>query len=335
MAQVNSWAWYPGTTWPGYSASSASTIGAAQNGLSVAPGSYQDIRWNDSNGDGVIDDADRDDATTQGESVTVGGRSLTVREIGNYSGSQIMVKGAPVSVDLSVWVLSDGTYMVRLPDSQIPAGVHHNAVEGISLGRWNGVEYSGSYTASRDAPFICFAAGTLILTRKGLVAVECLRQDDLVLTADNGFQPLRWRGRRRVAGIGRNAPVRIAAGALGNDRDLVVSPLHRLVLTGWRAELYGGAPELLVPARGLLHHRGIRQAPVPDVTYVHLLFDRHEIVFAEGIASESFHPGVVGMARLDPAVRDEIHALFPGLRDGIFGSTARPCATGKAARVLA
>lgn len=334
MAQVASWAWYPGTAWPGSAAGSGATIGAGQNGLSVAP-AYRDIVWQDANGDGVIDDSDQDDATARGECVTVAGRTLSVREVGCYQDSQMMVKGVPVTVDLAVWVLADGSYLVRLADSQIPAGVHHAAVTGLRLGRWNGVDYSGSYTATRDAPFICFAAGTLILSRRGLVAVESLVPGDLVLTADNGFQPLRWRGQRRVPGRGRNAPVRIAAGALGNDRDLFVSPLHRMVLTGWRAELFGGAPELLVPARALLHHRAIRLAPCPAITYVHLLFDRHEIVFAEGIATESFHPGATGLSRLDQAVRDEILGLFPGLRHGAYGSMARPCAAMAEARVLA
>ena len=51
-----------------------------------------------------------------------------------------------------------------------------------------------------------------------------------------------------VAGAGAGAPVLIPAGALGNTRDLLVSQQHRMLVTGWRAELMFGEPEVLVAA---------------------------------------------------------------------------------------
>mgnify|MGYP006189172863 CR=1 FL=1 len=57
-----------------------------------------------------------------------------------------------------------------------------------------------------------------------------------------------------------------------------------------------------------------------------LAFDTHEIVFASGAPSESFHPGHVGWGALAEAARDEILTLFPELENGAFedyGPSAR------------
>jgi hypothetical protein len=336
MANVASWAWYPGSTWPGFSRGSQNNIGSGQNALRLSP-SYADITWHDSNGDGTLADADTDDGTNAGETVTIGGVTRTIKEIGAYNGSTMTIHGQPHAVQLGVWLFTDGTYMVRLSDAEIPAHVHHSAVDGLTLGRFNGTEYSGSYIASKDDAFVCFTAGTLIHAATGLVPVEALVPGDRVLTVDHGFRVLRWIGQRTLPGRGRAAPVLIRAGALGNLRDLRVSQQHRLLLSGWRAELYMGESEVLVAARHLVNDSTIRIAPCPAVTYVHLLFDDHEIVFAEGIPSESFHPGAVGLSCLDRDVLDEVLALFPELKpDGAgYGPTARRCASATEARLVA
>jgi hypothetical protein len=170
--------------------------------------------------------------------------------------------------------------------------------------------------------YICFAAGTLIATPSGPIAVEDLTTDDLVTTLDHGPQPIRWTGRRRVAATGNAAPVVFRAGAIGNDRDLMVSPQHRMLLTDWRAELMFGEPQVLVPAKALVNHDTIFVQEGGQVEYVHLLFDEHEIIFAEGVPSESFHPGATGLSTLDDPARDEVLALFPELR-GIARPMAR------------
>ena len=97
-------------------------------------------------------------------------------------------------------------------------------MDSITLGTFDGVEYTGSSVANRDDPFVCFAAGTRILTPRGEVEVERIAPGDLVLTRDHGLRPVRWTGSRRVDGRGAMAPVRIEAGALGNARALRVSP---------------------------------------------------------------------------------------------------------------
>ncbi|WP_347311830.1 Hint domain-containing protein [Defluviimonas sp. SAOS-178_SWC] len=156
----------------------------------------------------------------------------------------------------------------------------------------------------------CFVAGTLIAVPGGERPAEEIAPGDLVETLDHGPQVVRWAGRRRVSGFGRVAPIRIAAGVLGNDRTLLVSPQHRMLVRGGQAELLFGEPEVLVAAKHLVGVPGIAEVPVAQVEYVHLMFDRHEIVFAEGAPSESFHPGSALMER-DRALLDEILSIFP------------------------
>jgi hypothetical protein len=112
-------------------------------------------------------------------------------------------------------------------------------------------------------------------------------------------------------------PVRIAAGALGQGlpaRDMVVSPQHRMLIEGPRAELLFGEPEVLVPAVHLVGRPGVRRdSGVTGATYIHLRLDRHEILRTEGAWSESFQPGGALLAG-QAAVQAELLALFPALR---------------------
>lgn len=172
---------------------------------------------------------------------------------------------------------------------------------------------------------VCFAAGTLISTADGDVKVEDLAEGDFVLTKDKGMQPLRWIGRTTVSGLGRFAPIKIAKGALGNSRDLRVSPQHRMMIEDWRSELLFGADEVLVAAKHLVNGDTIYQEKAQEVEYFHILFDEHEIVFAEGCPSESFHPGAVGLGGMADETRAEILELFPALRNDLnsYGISAR------------
>lgn len=182
----------------------------------------------------------------------------------------------------------------------------------------------------------CFTAGTLISVPGGQVAIETLAEGDHVETLDHGPQELRWIGRSEVAGDRETAPVAIAAGVLGNDRELLVSPEHRMLLSGWLAELHFGEAEILVAAKHLVGMPGVRRQPVDRVDYIHLLFDRHEIVFAEGAPSESFHPGSHLLDR-DKALLAEIAAIFPEIvkpRRRKAVRAVRRVITGHEARVL-
>lgn len=192
----------------------------------------------------------------------------------------------------------------------------------------------------------CFAAGTSLATPEGERLVEALAPGDLVLTRDSGPQPVRWIGGRHVtareiarATKVRLAPVRIRRGAFRRGlprRDLLVSPQHRILVTGWRAELHFGEAEVLVAACHLVDGQAVTVEP-PDrgVTYYHIMFDRHEIVRAEGLPAESFRAGPQAMNSIPEAAREELLALFPELGampDGL--EPARPILTGAEAALV-
>lgn len=181
---------------------------------------------------------------------------------------------------------------------------------------------------------ICFTPGTRIRTAQGDVAVEDIREGDRVQTKDNGVQEVRWIGAKRVSGARLYAmpelrPVRLRAGALGTDRpdgDLLVSPAHRLLVTGARARALFGEAEVLVAARDLIDDNRItRDRSVTCVTYIHLLLDRHEVVFANGLETESFLPEDEALAAVEQAQRDRLLGQVPDLAvaASLYGGPAR------------
>lgn len=168
----------------------------------------------------------------------------------------------------------------------------------------------------------CFTPGTMIMTAVGEVPVETLRAGDLVMTRDHGLQPLRWVGRRDLSLTDLLVqpdlqPVRIAQSALGDSspsRDMMVSPQHRILLEGARAEILFGEAEVLVAAKHLVGCNGVAQSvPAEGVSYIHLLFDRHEIVQSNGLWTESFQPADRTLSAMDAAARGEVIELFPAL----------------------
>ncbi len=184
----------------------------------------------------------------------------------------------------------------------------------------------------------CFAAGAMIETARGERAIESLQVGDLVRTADHDYQPIRWIGSSKVAATGSVAPILIKAGALGNTRDLKVSPQHRMLLGGWQAEMLFGGDEVLVAAKHLVNDQTILRLEGGEVHYFHMLFDAHEIVFANGTPSESFHPGQIGWTALAEEARAEILELFPELAMGDFtayGASARRSLTAFEAKIVA
>ena len=171
----------------------------------------------------------------------------------------------------------------------------------------------------------CFVAGTLIKTTRGLVPVEELEPGHTVVTKDSGICSILWAGSSTLPAAGRFAPVEIQQNALGQHGATRVSPNHRVLLTGARAQLLFGTSEVLVSAKDLINDHSIRtvEEDLP-ITYVHILFDRHEIVWGDGLQSESYQPGDISMDAFDAATREEVFALFPDLRcGGSYGPAAR------------
>ncbi|GAA6175856.1 Hint domain-containing protein [Sulfitobacter pacificus] len=173
----------------------------------------------------------------------------------------------------------------------------------------NGINTDVGFVNATGVP--CFVAGTMIATPDGERPAETLVPGDLVLTQDDGPQPLRWIGTREVAATGDFAPIHIRANTFGVHRDLLVSPLHRVLIRDNLAELLFGEAEVLIAARDLVNDRSVRRRAGGEVTYVHLLFDRHQVVFSEGLETESFLPGPQTTKSFEREVVDEICAIFP------------------------
>ncbi|WP_146344661.1 Hint domain-containing protein [Phaeobacter marinintestinus] len=185
---------------------------------------------------------------------------------------------------------------------------------------------------------ICFTPGTYISTAHGARLIETLQVGDLIVTRDNGLQPLRWIGQRTVSGIGRFAPISLDPSLLQDaDAPVLVSPQHRMLWSGYRAQMMFGESEVLVAARHLLDHPAVSRVPSQTVTYMHLMFDRHEVIYANGAPTESFFPGDNALSALTRQSREQMFSVFPDLRShsAAFGDTARLCLKPHEAQVLA
>lgn len=192
---------------------------------------------------------------------------------------------------------------------------------------------------------ICFTPGTWIDTPQGPRRIETLQAGDRVLTRDNGAQDVQWSGSRRMTGarlfaMPKLRPVRIRAGAFGvdqPDQELLVSPDHRMLLQGQAARALFNEPEVLVAARDLVDgEKIVVDTTVREVTYVHLLFSNHEVLTANGVASESFHPASADLATLDARDCERLMSLMPNLaRDpAAYGPHARRVLRASEAAIL-
>jgi len=188
--------------------------------------------------------------------------------------------------------------------------------------------------AVEDSSVICFTPGTRLRTEAGEVAIEDLGPGDRILTRDDGPQAVIWTGQRRMSGARLFAmpgqrPIRMRAGALGLDRpdaDLVVSPEHRVIVKGAVARDLWGEAEVLVSARDLVGDRLVTvDHSLRETWYVHLMLDRHQVIWANGLEVETFHPGYMGLKHLEPGQRRSLLSHFPDLADDPFtyGAPAR------------
>ncbi|UWR23708.1 Hint domain-containing protein [Sulfitobacter sp. S190] len=151
-----------------------------------------------------------------------------------------------------------------------------------------GIDRDGAKTKFAQVACVSFTRGTHITMATGAqTPVEDLRVGDRILTRDDGIQTLRWIGHTTTRAVGEFAPIRITAGTLSNENDLIVSPDHRLFIYQRVDELGAGRAELLVKARHLVDHETVLVQQGGFVDYYQLLFDSHQIIYAEGIAAES------------------------------------------------
>ena len=183
----------------------------------------------------------------------------------------------------------------------------------------------------------CFVSGTLIRSEAGDVPVERLRVGQKVWTRDAGLQPIRWIGRRSLPAEGNMAPVRINAGTFGDHGVLMVSPHHRVIVNNAQAELLCGTHEVLIAARDLVDEKSVTRQMGGFVEYVHILFDAHQVVWSNGLLTESFLPGPQTTHCFDENCIAEIRTIFPELdplTGAGYGPAARPILKSYEARLL-
>jgi len=226
----------------------------------------------------------------------------------------------------------------------------NNGVEGVDysdndrFATGEGIRFTNAAADNTSFTFenagvVCFTSGTAIRSPHGDILIDDLAVGDLVTTLDNGPQPIRWIGTTRLgaAVLAANPslrPVLIHRGILGAARDLLVSPQHGMLIT----------PDHLARAKHLIHGtKGIRIAKgKTHVTYVHLMFESHQIIIAENIPSESFYPGPMALEMMDAQARKEVCTLIPELDCQpdkedvcrIYGATARSFAKKRDAAIL-
>lgn len=234
------------------------------------------------------------------------------------AGSAIGTPGAPVvfearytfmaadgdKVDVLLLALPDGSRFA-LPLSPMTAQADYTLLktdetpEDISLS---------------DLLCISFVRGTMITLASGEQrAIEDLAIGDKVLTRDHGGQEIRWVGKATLRAVGAFAPVLIAAGTLGNSGDLIVSQHHRMFL--YQRQRKAGVPtsELLVQAKHLVDGERVFLREGGFIDFFSLVFDHHEIIYAEGIPAESLMVNDATVSRLPAELSADVRARFPGL----------------------
>jgi len=182
-----------------------------------------------------------------------------------------------------------------------------------------GTRTDGPHTEGSSV--VCFAAGTMIRTPQGPMPIETLCEDDGVVTQNNGTQNIRWIGKRTVTAnemVPQFSPVCIKANAIKSgvpNCDLRVSQQHRILIESPMFDLYFGTPEFLVKAKDIaqMYENVYIDTRIQTITYYHLFFDQHEVLFANDCPSESFYPGAQALKSINQTQLQELYALFPQL----------------------
>ena len=192
---------------------------------------------------------------------------------------------------------------------------------------------------------ICFTPDTFLATPSGPQRIRSLQQGDRVLTRDNGAQEILWTGHRRMSGARLYAmphlrPIRFRRDAMGLDRpdlDLLVSPQHRMLVKGAAAQALFNTAEVLVAAEDLINDHSITvDYTLREVTYIHVLLDQHNVIWANGLETESFHPANAALDAIEATQRDDLLNIFPELADTpqAYGPYARRNLSASEAAIL-
>lgn len=193
--------------------------------------------------------------------------------------------------------------------------------------------FNNNSTPTPGTTNVCFTHGTIFSTAKGEVPIERLRSGDLLVTQDNGLQPIQWIwARKQTCGKIQKSPnlnaIKIKKNALGKGtpkRDLYVSKQHRILLHSTITKRMYGKHEILVPAKDLVGMHGISEAPIKgDITYYHILMENHEILIAEGTPAESLYLGAEAVHAIAPEALEEIENIFGDEWDEFVKTPPKP-----------
>ena len=252
------------------------------------------------------------------------------------------------------FVVTDGTqsYSVTLIEGQEAGGrllMFVDEMPPANLDLWvvrMSIDRTAQVVGARAAGgVICFTPGTAIRTANGTSRIEDLRPGDEIATKDNGIQKILWVGMRRMTGARLHAmphlrPIRFMSGAFGfgrPDADLLVSPQHRMLVQGPAALALFNTPEVLVSAEDLINNASICvDQTLCEVTYIHILLERHQVIWANGLENESFHPANTALDTVAPQQRANLMQLLPGLAENPhdYGDYARRNLSGSEAAIL-
>ncbi|MDZ4311285.1 MAG: Hint domain-containing protein [Cypionkella sp.] len=258
------------------------------------------------------------DLPDQGFIVTDGHQSFTVTiiPVPDTGAQLLMLVGDLPPCDQDLWV-------VRTAIDRTHSGAGARAAGGV----------------------ICFTPDTRVATPDGVQQIRTLRPGDLILTRDNGPQEVLWSGHRRMSGARLYAmphlrPIRFKANSMGlhrPDEDLLVSPQHRMLVKGAASQALFNTAEVLVAAEDLVNDATVTvDHALREVTYVHILLERHNIVWANGLETESFHPSNTALDTVDPVQREGLLNILPEIEENphAYGDYARRNISGSEAAIL-
>ncbi|MEP3295337.1 MAG: Hint domain-containing protein [Pseudoruegeria sp.] len=238
----------------------------------------------------------------------------------------------------------------ELSNSQLPtSAVVRCDGSGEAVVQYRNSEGKGCGTMDSkksESVTVCFTPGTMIATPRGERPVEQLKAGDKIITRDNGIQEIRWIGGRPLSWNDLAAspflqPILVKAGSLGNglpERDMHLSPNHRILVSNDKTALYFDEREVLIAAKHMVNGDTIKQVESAGTAYIHFMFDHHEVVLSNGSWTESFQPGDSSLKGMGNAQREEIYGLFPELQtqEGMVAyQSARKTLKAQEARMIA
>lgn len=302
-----------------YGGAGADTIDGGKDQDRARGGTGDDVFDGFTSGDDFKGDADRDafilDRYASGGWIDggMGGDDVDTLDLTGLDGNDYLLDYAPAT--------EDGTIRIRDSSGNLGQEIAFQEIERVA---------------------VCFTPGARIATPEGPRAVETLREGDRVLTRDNGVRAIRWAAFNGLsaADLARDpalAPILIREGALGGglpERDMMVSPNHRMLVCEPRVQLYLAENEVLVAAKHLTRLPGVERIAVSGVNYHHLLFDIHEIIRADGTWTESFCPGDYSLNGIGAAQRAEVLTLFPELASQRLNTARRVAKKHEASLIL-